>query len=129
MMRRFLRNKFVKPCLILIFALSLTVCEVEEQWVELYVINNSSYTINITVRKREVDPNGDPWIRPIHTASGITPGDTMRYNGGSGNFRVIVTALPSNTEFHFPRGGNTLSSMSGRVWLDFDGNQLIRLID
>jgi len=81
-------------CVILAVGVGLTVssCETLEDWVEIYVFNESDFNISVKIEKRTYNSDYEDYIITTeYTQSNIPHGERARYNGGSGSFKVTVT--------------------------------------
>jgi len=118
-------------CVILAVGVGLTVssCETLEDWVEIYVFNESDFNISVKIEKRTYNSDYEDYIITTeYTQSNIPHGERARYNGGSGSFKVTVTG--DSTNWYYPRGGGSGTGSSAFTDMDtefvliFDGDQL-----
>jgi len=118
-------------CVVLAVGAGLTTssCDNLEDWVEIYVFNESEFNISVRIEKRTYNSDyNDYFITTEHTQSGIPPGERARHNGASGSFKVTVNG--DSTNWYFPKGAGTGTGSSAFTDMDtefiliFDGDQL-----
>ena len=118
-------------CVILAVGVGLAIssCDNLEDWVEIYVFNESEFNISVKIEKRTYNSDREDYdITTEHTQSNIPPGERSRYNGASGSFKVTVSG--NSTNWYYPRGAGTGTGSSAFTDMDtefvlvFDGDQL-----
>ena len=123
-------------CLLLIFPLLiLTTCYFDEggpsiNWVTIHVTNDHTSNIHVEIKRRYRGESYYDYWDKTESSKTIGPDDFERYEGESGNYRIIVTS--NQNEYNYPSGtANDASSgfryMSGDEFLKFTGRRLERI--
>jgi len=114
---RVLKNKLVMFAMVLVFGFGLftTGCA-GPTYTEIHVTNASSETISVTIFRQE-----EHGVFQRHHVWSVEPEEVAVWQDTSGRFRITATVHFQNTQFHFPRGGGSVTQMEGRENFIFDG--------
>ena len=118
-----LNKKTVLIGLLLVFALllSLTSCEEEEDYLTIYIYNESGAEINVTVEQKLWNSQTGVYDTPGGNWSNVPHKGSVRYEGNSGDTKFTITQ--NSNSFYFPKGGGAenYKKMAGEYSFVFDG--------
>jgi len=120
----FTKLSILRTLVVLILLMSLTGCDEKEDWLTLNIANNSQAAMDVKVKQKIWNYDTGVYDYPERSFSNVKPGESVRYDGDSGDTQFTI--IQGYSKFYFPRGGGieNYKEMDGDCVFTFDGSSI-----